>query len=137
MGADHGGGKSRYLVKTNYLSSEVRCMSGNIEFGSRLIQFAEIKCRKDTADVQELVSPRLNKMICSIEGSKMIGVIKVNDLKSTKVFLIPSKSKNIRTSTSGNMFHLSWENEAGNYFSQPLNVEYSETLCIIPLLFAT
>ena len=56
LGADHGGGKSHYLLKTNYLLSQERHLKDHISYGSHLLQFAEISCKKDTAEIQKLMN---------------------------------------------------------------------------------
>ena len=44
IGADHGGGSSKYIMRTNYLDSSQRRNNNCVEFGTRTLQFAKIKC---------------------------------------------------------------------------------------------
>ena len=54
IGADHGAGKSRYLIWLNYESSTVRRqMSNKIDYGTRTLQIAEVSCKRDVLEVQK------------------------------------------------------------------------------------
>ena len=52
IGANHGAGKSRYLLRTLITDSNSMRSHGNKpEHGTRTIQFAEIDCKKDVHQV--------------------------------------------------------------------------------------
>ena len=46
IGADHGAGKSRYLIRTNYLPSSHRRERNKVDAGTRTSQFAQVTCKK-------------------------------------------------------------------------------------------
>lgn len=47
IGDDHGGGKSRYLMRVNYLPASHRREMNQTDAGTRTIQFAEVSRKKD------------------------------------------------------------------------------------------
>ena len=74
IGSDHGGGKSRFLIRTNYLDSSTRQKMNRVDHGTRTLQFAEVNCRKDTHDVHQKIAPIINKAIKELRQSKLIFV---------------------------------------------------------------
>ena len=63
MGADHGAGRFRLIMKANLLSSLERRRNGHIEYGLREYTFGQIKCKKDNAEITYQVSAQVNDMI--------------------------------------------------------------------------
>ena len=74
IGSDHGGGKSRFLLRTNYLDSNSRRNINKVDYGTRTIQFAEVKCKKDVHEVHAKISPSINMAIKKLEISMMVSV---------------------------------------------------------------
>ena len=74
IGSDHGGGKSRFLLRTNYLDSNSRRNINKVDYGTRTIQFAEVKCKKDVHEVHAQISPSINMAIKKLEISMMVSV---------------------------------------------------------------
>ena len=68
IGSDHGGGKSRFLIRINYLDSRSRRDRNQVEYGSRTLQFAEVDCKKDVHQVHAKISPCFE----NIENIKII-----------------------------------------------------------------
>ena len=96
IGADHGGGKSCYLVRVNVLGSKARRDNGNkVDYGTRTLEFAQVDCRKDVVEVQKKIAPTINFAKRKLEGSKLIAVS--NDAGAMKTMFIPKTAKNLRT----------------------------------------
>ena len=74
IGSDHGGGKSRYLIRINYLPSSFRRCTNKVDAGTRTIQFAEVSCKKDVHEIQAKIAPIVNESICKWESSKLIAI---------------------------------------------------------------
>ena len=75
IGADHGGGKSRYLVRTNLLSSRERRLHNNKnDYGTRILQFCEVECKKDVYSIQAKIAPVINEAKRGMKESKLIAV---------------------------------------------------------------
>ena len=69
IGSDHGAGKSRYLIRTNYLPSSERRRTNKVDAGTRTLQFCEVKCKKDTHEIQSKIAPTVNKAIQILHSS--------------------------------------------------------------------
>ena len=93
IGADHGGGKSRYLMRINYEPSSYRRKLNKTDAGTRTVQFAEVSCKKDTHPIQAKIAPTLNKAIKRLEDSKLIALRIGNEIIKCK--FVPSNSKGI------------------------------------------
>ena len=74
IGSDHGGGSSKYLIRLNYLPSSARRKESRIDHGTRTLQFAEVKCKKDTHQIQAQIAPTVNESVTKLEQSKLIGI---------------------------------------------------------------
>ena len=95
IGADHGGGKSRYVLRVNYLPSSVRRKEGKVDFGTRTIQFAEVACKKDVHHIQGKIAPIVNKAIKQLESSLLVA-IRIENIVICK--FLPIGSTNMRCS---------------------------------------
>ena len=99
LGSDHGGGRSRYLVRTNYEPSSFRRANNKVGAGTRTLQFAEVICKKDVFQIQAKIAPLVNETIKTLENSKLIAV-KIDNHVSCK--FLPSNAENITTTIVGN-----------------------------------
>ena len=97
IGADHGGGKSRYLIRINYLHSSYRRAVNKVDAGTRTIQFAEVSCKKDVHEIQSKIAPIVNQAIKGLETSMLIA-IKIH--KCIQCKFLPCESINITTTTT-------------------------------------
>ena len=96
MGADHGGGKSRYLVRTNLLHSKSRREQNNkADYGTRTLQFCEVDCKKDVCVVQQKIAPIINAAKIDIEGSMLVAV--KNGRGEIRCIFLPKSSSDIHT----------------------------------------
>ena len=114
LGSDHGTGACRVLGKVNYLSSKERWVAGNIEHGSQIIQFGNIKCKKETPDVLKLIAPEVNKMIERLQSGMLVGIRHTITDDIHTVFL-PKKSTNICTVFSNNKVYLKWNHDDNEF----------------------
>ena len=96
IGSDHGCGKSRFLIRTNYLDSKSRREVNKADYGTRTIQFAEVDCKKDVCLVHSKIAPGINVAIKKLETSKLVGV--KYDKKKVKCSFIPLDATELRTS---------------------------------------
>ena len=85
IGADHGGGKSRYLIRTNILSSKARRENNKTDFGTRTLQFCEVDCKKDVFQIQAKIAPYINNAKRVIEKSRLVAIKMV--IATLSVFL--------------------------------------------------
>lgn len=105
--ADHGGGKSCYLVRINVLSSKARRDNANkVDYGTRTLEFAQVDCRKDVVEVQKKIAPAINFGKRKIESSKLIAVS--NDEGKVKCIFIPKSAENLRTSDADDVVGLTY-----------------------------
>ena len=74
IGSDHGGGRSRYLIRTNYLPSSHRRTTNKVCAGTRTLQFAEVICKKDVVQIQAKIAPLVNETIRTLENSKLVAM---------------------------------------------------------------
>ena len=74
IGADHGGGKSRYLIRVNYLPSSYRREVNKVDAGTRTVQFAEVACKKDVYPIQAKLAPIVNEAIKELEDSMLVAI---------------------------------------------------------------
>ena len=95
IGADHGAGKSRYLIRTNYLPSSHRRERNKVDAGTRTSQFAQVTCKKDVVEVQSKIAPVVNKAIKGLENSKLVA-IKIGPYIKCK--FLPIDAQNIHAS---------------------------------------
>ena len=95
IGSDHGGGKSRFIVRVNYLGSQSRREVGKSEFGSRFLQFAEVSCKKDVWEVHSKISPEINRAIKLFESSKLMAIKTAT--KILKCILLPLDATDVLT----------------------------------------
>ena len=107
IGSDHNGGSSRFIAKVNLASSQARQEAGHVEYGSWVIPFGNIWCRKDEAAILQAVSPQVNQMIESIKNGRLLGVagIECNDLD---VIFIPRAVSDQSVITVGDKVFLKW-----------------------------
>ena len=109
IGADHGGGRSRYLMRVNYLPSSHRRSVKKTDAGTRTVQFAEVLCKKDVHSVQARIAPVVNEAIKELESSMLIAV---KFGKHLICKFLPSQSENINTTfTDDNKLSLSYFND--------------------------
>ena len=110
LGADHGAGKSRYLIRTNILDSKSRRTNDNkTDYGTRTLQFAEIDCKKDVYQIQQKIAPVINEAKKKIESSMLVAV--KNENNDVKCIFIPKDAKFIRTISKENHFCLEYTYE--------------------------
>ena len=96
LGADRGGGKSRYLLRVNILDSKERKKNSNkTNYGTRTLQFCEIDCKKDVFQIQKKIAPVINECKKTIESSMLVAI--KNGKNDIKCILIPKESSNIHT----------------------------------------
>ena len=107
LGGDHGAGAFRLLGKLNYLSSKQRKTAKQIEHGSRVFQFGNIKCKKDTRDIVSLLSPVVNDIIKQLNGGMLVGIAGRNKHVIKCVFL-PKIATNLQTYVADNTVFLKW-----------------------------
>ena len=107
IGSDHGGGKSRILGKINLTNSQSRRDIGKIEHGARIHQFGNIDCKKDKAEILELIAPSLNKTLKKLEDGMLVGVKDGN--KNVEVFYLPKYAKpSLTLSKNDNNVSMKW-----------------------------
>ena len=94
VGADHGGGKSRYSAKVNLLSSYER-RGHRMDFGAHIILFGLMECRLDKAGVQRKVKGPLNEGFDKLSQGKLVGIIDEEYHVCTKV--VPKVASNVKT----------------------------------------
>ena len=94
IGSDHGGGKSRYLIRLNYESSACRRKHAKVDFGTRTLQIAEVDCKRDVLAVQKKLAPMINRANDKLQKSKLVA-IRVNDKIVCK--FVPVICKDLRT----------------------------------------
>ena len=102
FGTDHGAGRSQFGIKLNLEPSAKRREHGN-EYGTRIITFGNIKCRKDTSQILKLLAPEVNEGVDALDKSKLIAIID-KDQKYIKTYFIPSTSRDVRTH-DGKLFY--------------------------------
>ena len=95
IGSDHGCAKSRFLIRTNYLSSKSRHQVNKADYGTRTLQFAEVDCKKDVCEVHSKIAPDINVAIEKLETSKLVAV-RLGE-KIVKCLLVPVEAINLRT----------------------------------------
>ena len=123
IGSDHGCAKSRFLIRTNYLSSSARRSVNKVEYGARTIQFAEVNCKKDVHDVHAKISPGINEAIQVLESSTMYSVwFKKNVVKC--IFL-PLTATNLRTVKNDISYYIKYDiNERNEQMKVDIDGEY-------------
>ena len=95
IGSDHGGGKSRYLLRINYLHSSHRRKVKKVDAGTRTVQFAEVSCKKDVHQIQSVIAPVVNKAIKDLESSMLIAIKIENEQEITICKFLPANASNI------------------------------------------
>ena len=95
VGADHGAGKSRYMLRVNYLPSSARRTVNKVDHGTRTLQIAEVKCKRDVLEVQKRLAPVINQTKREMESTMLVGV-RYNGNEILCKF-IPKEAKNLRT----------------------------------------
>ena len=108
IGADHGGGKSRYLVRTNLLDSNSRRLNKKADHGTRTLQFCEIACKKDVYPIQQKIAPIINNAKEEIENSMLV-VIK-NESNDVECVFIPNTSSDLLTINRSDKVFLQYQN---------------------------
>ena len=107
LGADHGGGSSKFVFRVNLESpTNMRDMQ-NIDSKSLIFQFANITCKKDTGDIISLISKEINDSIHDIKYGRMVGVRNIITNK-VKVVYLPTYSSDLKTEYIRGKLHLSW-----------------------------
>ena len=94
IGSDHGGGKSRYLIRLNYESSTLRRKYAKVDYGTRTLQIAEVDCKRDVLAVQKKLAPMINEANDKLQKSKLVAV-QLNQKIICK--LVPKNCTNLRT----------------------------------------
>jgi hypothetical protein len=109
IGGDHGAGAFRLLGKINFLSSKQRKIANHIEHGSRVFQFGNIQCKKDTRDIISLLSPVVNDIINKLKGGMLVGILDAKKHAIKCVFL-PKTATNLHTTNTiaDNSVYLTW-----------------------------
>ena len=97
IGADHGGGKSRYLLRVNYLPSSYRRKEAKVDAGTRTVQFAEVLCKKDVYPIQAKIAPVVNKAIRELESSMLVAIRVENTVMCS---FLPSNATNMTCTVS-------------------------------------
>ena len=70
IGSDHGAGKSRFIMKANLLSSQLRRENKAVKYGSRTIHFGNIDCKKDTSAIHKQLTPYINASLKKLKEGK-------------------------------------------------------------------
>lgn len=132
IGSDHGGGSSKYVLRTNYLNSSHRRINKCIEFGTRTIQFAEIRCKKDVHQIQKKIAPVVNNTIKKLERSKLIAV-KMNN-NNIVCELVPCDVENIHIESDDNGTYLKTvlQNKTVQIKIHQKPSDYTEIFTVIP-----
>ena len=136
IGSDHGGGKSRFLIRTNYLSSATRRNVNKVEHGTRTLQFAEVKCKKDVHEVHAQISPEINEAIKVLESSMMVSVWFKKNI--VKCIFVPMNAKELRTVKIGNSIYIEYHIN-GNIDKRKVDIEgeYLETETEIKMVLSS
>ena len=106
IGADHGAGKSRYLLRVNYLPSSSRRETNRVDYGTRTYQFAEVDCKKDTAEIQSKIAPVVNEAIRNMSNSKLMAFKSGNKVVCK---FIPKEAHNIRTCMTSSTLEVQYD----------------------------
>ena len=120
IGSDHGGGKSRFLIRTNYLDSKSRREVNKADYGTRTLQFAEVKCKKDVHEVHSKISPDINIAIKKLESSKLVAV--KSKQKIVKCVFVPKDATNLLTVAQSNSMFLQYQSDDKTQIL-PLNLQ--------------
>ena len=113
IGADHGAASSKYTKRINFLHSSQQFVRDSIEYGSRIIQFAEIRCRKDHHYIQARLAPSINDGIKSLHSSMLVGVLFENN--EIVCEFIPKDATNIQTSHDIDNSYLLYKHKGKTY----------------------
>ena len=116
--ADHGAGKSRYLVRVNYLPSSARCQKNWVDYGTWTYQFAKIDCKKDTHEIQNKVAPVINAFVEKIKKCKLVAF---KSGKEVQCLLLPKQCTSIHTSVNLSTINVHY-NESDKITTVPLNI---------------
>ena len=105
IGSDHGAGKSRFLMKSNLLSSADRRKNVSVKHGSRVYHFGNIDCKKDTSIIHKQLSPYINEYLKKLKGGRLIGV---KDVLTSKIYvaMVPKKVLYLHTSIKNRCLYL-------------------------------
>ena len=83
-GSDHGAGASRFVSKINLSSPDYRKVHNNPSLNCRQVSFGLIECKKDAAEILDLVSEDVNKGMKELAGGKLVGFKdQYNNVRST------------------------------------------------------
>ena len=93
-GSDHGAGASRFVSKLNLSSPEDRKLNSNPSLNCRQVSFGLIDCKKDAAEILDLVSDDVNKGMKELVDGKLVGFKDM--IKNTRSAIIPRGSTNIQ-----------------------------------------
>ena len=106
IGADHGASKSRYLLWVNYLPSSSCRETNHVDYDTCTYQFAEVDCKKDTAEIQGKIAPVVNEAIRNMSNSKLVA-FKSWDKMVCK--LIPKEANNILTCMTSSTLEVQYD----------------------------
>ena len=105
IGGDHGAGAFRLLGKLNYLPAKKNQL---LELGSRIFQFGNIKCKKDTAQIIALLSPAVNKALEDLNGGMLVGVRGKNKNDVITCIFLHKSATHLRTAICDGRLFLKW-----------------------------
>ena len=129
IGADHGAGKSRYLLRTNYLDSQSRREKNKVDYGIRTLQFAEIDCKKDVHEIQALLAPTINEGVKKKLQNSFLVSLKIGDI--IKCIFLPLGFTNLHVAKGHtNDTILNYTTETGVHKSIALDVEFEDNIII-------
>ena len=93
-GSDHGAGASRFVSKLNLSSPEDRKLNSNPSLNCRQVSFGLIDCKKDAAEILDIVSDDVNKGMKELVDGKLVGFKDM--FNNTRSAIIPRGSTNIQ-----------------------------------------
>ena len=108
LGSDHGAGSSKFLFRANLISPYEMFHLDNIDSQSLIFQFANITCKKDSADVISILNKEINKYIHDFCLGKLVAI--KNELnEKTKVVFLPTYVSDVKTTYIRGNLCLNWE----------------------------
>ena len=131
IGADHGAGSSKYTIRINFLHSSQRRERDSIDYGSRTIQFAEIRCKKDFHSIQAKLAPVINDGVDILQSSMLVAVLFDNGEMICE--FIPSNATQIKTQTEDTKSYLVYEHNDKTY-KDKINGPKCKILTVQPII---
>ena len=106
IGSDHGQGACRCSAKLNLYSPKIRREKADVSFGSRILSFAHIQCKKDTTDILQQISQSTNDSVKKLLDGKLVAI---RDKKGyVTCVCIPNNAKEERVVLVGNKKELQY-----------------------------